>query len=90
MGLATVATHAMLILDEATEGLAPLVCEEIWRCLTAVKRAGQTLLVIDKSVERLIALADHHTIVERGRVAWQGRSVELDADRTLWHRYLGV
>ncbi len=90
IGRALMTNPHLLILDEATEGLAPLVREEIWRCLSALKRAGQTLLVIDKSVERLIALADHHTIIERGRVAWQGRSAELDADRALWHRYLGV
>jgi len=80
----------LLVLDEATEGLAPLVREEIWRCLASLKRAGQTILVIDKYVERLIRLADRHTIIERGRVAWQGSSPELDADRGLWHRYLGV
>ena len=90
IGRALMTNPHLLILDEATEGLAPLVREEIWRCLSALKRAGQSMLVIDKSVERLIALADHHTIIERGRVAWQGRSAELDADRALWHRYLGV
>ena len=51
---------------------------------------GQTILVIDKYIERLVKLADRHTIIERGRVAWQGSSRELDADRNLWHRYLGV
>ena len=80
----------LLILDEATEGLAPLVREEIWRCLAALKQAGQTLLVIDKYVEALIAIADHHTIIERGRVAWHGSSAELDADHALWQRYLGI
>ena len=90
IGRALMTNPHLLILDEATEGLAPLVREEIWRCLSALKRAGQSILVIDKSVERLITLADHHTIIERGRVAWQGRSAELNADRTLWHRYLGV
>src|SRR5713226_1094537 len=80
----------LLILDEATEGLAPLVREEIWRCLAALKAAGQTILVIDKYVERLIAIADHHTVIERGRVAWRGTSAALAADQSLWHRYLGV
>ena len=80
----------LLILDEATEGLAPLVREEIWRCLAELRAAGQTVLVIDKYVERLVRLADRHTIIERGRVAWQGSSAELDADHSLWHRYLGV
>ena len=80
----------LLILDEATEGLAPVIREEIWRCLARLKEAGQTTLVVDKYVERLVRLADRHIILERGRVAWAGTSAELDADRGLWHRYLGV
>jgi branched-chain amino acid transport system ATP-binding protein len=90
IGRALVTNPHLLILDEATEGLAPLVREEIWRCLAALRKGGQTILVIDKYVERLVALADRHTIIERGRVAWQGSSAELAADRGLWHRYLGV
>ena len=90
IGRALMTNPHLLVLDEATEGLAPLVREEIWRCLAALKGAGQTILVIDKYVERLIALADRHTIIERGRVAWQGTSAELDADHGLWKRYLGV
>ena len=80
----------LLILDEATEGLAPVIREEIWRCLDRLKAAGQTTLVVDKYVERLIELADRHFILERGRIAWSGGSAELDADRGLWSRYLGV
>jgi branched-chain amino acid transport system ATP-binding protein len=90
IGRALMTNPRLLILDEATEGLAPLVREEIWRCLASLKAAGQTILVIDKYVERLIAIADHHTVIERGRVAWRGSSQDLAADRTLWHRYLGV
>jgi branched-chain amino acid transport system ATP-binding protein len=90
IGRALVTNPHLLILDEATEGLAPLVREEIWKCLAALRAAGQTILVIDKYIERLIALADRHTIIERGRVAWQGSSAQLNADRGLWHRYLGV
>jgi len=90
IGRALVTNPYLLILDEATEGLAPLVREEIWRCLARLRAAGQTILVIDKYIERLVQLADRHTIIERGRVAWQGSSPELDADRNLWHRYLGV
>ena len=90
IGRALVTNPHLLILDEATEGLAPLVREEIWRCLAGLRAQGQTILVIDKYIERLIALADRHTIIERGRVAWQGTSAELNADRALWHRYLGV
>jgi branched-chain amino acid transport system ATP-binding protein len=90
IGRALVTNPHLLILDEATEGLAPLVREEIWKCLERLRSAGQTILVIDKYVERLVKLADRHTIIERGRVAWQGTSAALDADRTLWHRYLGI
>jgi branched-chain amino acid transport system ATP-binding protein len=90
IGRALVTNPYLLILDEATEGLAPLVREEIWKCLERLRAAGQTILVIDKYLERLVRLADRHTIIERGRVAWQGSSAELDADRGLWHRYLGV
>jgi len=90
IGRALVTNPHLLILDEATEGLAPLVREEIWNCLARLRAAGQTILLIDKYVERLVRLADRHTIIERGRVAWQGSSAELDADRGLWHRYLGV
>ena len=90
IGRALVTNPHLLILDEATEGLAPLIREEIWKCLAQLRAAGQTILVIDKYIERLVKLADRHTIIERGRVAWQGTSAELDADRNLWHRYLGV
>jgi branched-chain amino acid transport system ATP-binding protein len=90
IGRALVTNPHLLILDEATEGLAPLVREEIWKCLATLREAGQTILVIDKYIERLVRLADRHTIIERGRVAWRGTSAELDADRGLWHRYLGV
>jgi branched-chain amino acid transport system ATP-binding protein len=90
IGRALVTNPHLLILDEATEGLAPLVREEIWKCLERLRSAGQTILVIDKYVERLVKLADRHTIIERGRVAWQGTSAALDADRGLWHRYLGI
>ena len=90
IGRALVTNPYLLILDEATEGLAPLVREEIWHCLGRLRAAGQTILVIDKYIERLVRLADRHTIIERGRVAWRGTSAQLDADRGLWHRYLGI
>ncbi len=90
IGRALVTNPHLLILDEATEGMAPLVREEIWRCLARLRAGGQTILVIDKYVERLVQIADRHTIIERGRVAWQGSSAALAADRGLWHRYLGV
>ncbi|MEI2415229.1 ABC transporter ATP-binding protein [Orrella sp. JC864] len=90
IGRALVTNPRLLILDEATEGLAPKVREEIWQCLAALRAQGQTILVVDKYVERLVALADRHVILERGRTAWQGSSGELAADRGLWSRYLGV
>ena len=90
IGRALVTNPKLLILDEATEGLAPIVREEIWQCLARLREAGQTILVIDKYVERLLKLADRHIILERGRVVWQGSSAALDADRGLWTRYLGV
>lgn len=90
IGRALITNPYLLILDEATEGLAPLMREEIWRCLARLREAGQTVLVIDKYVERLVHLADRHVILERGRVVWRGSSAELAADRNLWHRYLGV
>ncbi|MDB5817190.1 MAG: transporter ATP-binding protein [Rhizobacter sp.] len=80
----------LLILDEATEGLAPVIRDEIWRCIAALKAAGQTLLVVDKYIERLLPLADQHIILERDRIAWRGDSKALDADRGLWTTYLGV
>jgi branched-chain amino acid transport system ATP-binding protein len=90
IGRALVTNPHLLILDEATEGLAPLVREEIWKCLARLREGGQTILVIDKYIERLVRLADRHTIIERGRVAWHGTSAELNANRDLWHRYIGV
>ena len=84
-------THPrLLILDEATEGLAPVIREEIWRCLATLKSEGEAILVVDKYVQRLLPLADRHLILERGRVVWTGDSAALDADRALWTRYLGV
>ena len=80
----------LLILDEATEGLAPLVREEIWRVLEVLRRAGHAMLVIDKYVRRLIRVANRHVIIEKGRVVWAGTSQALDADHDVWHRHLGI
>ncbi len=90
IGRALMTNPHLLILDEATEGLAPLIREEIWRCLDTLRAQGQTILVIDKYVQRLLRLADRHTIIERGRVVWQGNSAQLAADPGLWQRYIGV
>jgi branched-chain amino acid transport system ATP-binding protein len=90
IGRALVTNPRLLILDEATEGLAPLVREEIWRALSTLRAAGQAILVIDKYVQRLIRLADHHVVLDKGRVAWAGSSAALAAEPGLWQRYLGV
>jgi branched-chain amino acid transport system ATP-binding protein len=90
IGRALTTNPSLLILDEATEGLAPLLREEIWRVLGELRRTGLAILAIDKYVDRLVTLAGRHTILERGRVAWTGASAELAADRGLWERYLGV
>ena len=90
IGRALMTNPHLLILDEATEGLAPLIREDIWRCLHTLREQGQSILVIDKYVQRLIALADPHTLIERGRVVWQGSSSALAADPSLWQRYIGV
>ena len=87
---ALVTNPRLLILDEATEGLAPLVREEIWRVLGTLREAGHAMLVIDKYVKRLIAVADHHLILEKGQVVWSGSSAALDADRGVWARHLGI
>jgi branched-chain amino acid transport system ATP-binding protein len=80
----------LLILDEATEGLAPLIREEIWQCLVRLRQTGLTIIVIDKYIRRLIAFADRHVILEKGRVVWQGDSPALAANESLWSEYLSV
>jgi len=90
IGRALMTNPRLLILDEATEGLAPLIRQEIWACLARLKGEGQAILVIDKNIGNLIALADRHYIVEKGRVVWSGTSPALAADVALQHRYLGV
>ena len=90
VGRALMTNPKLLVLDEATEGLAPLIRQEIWSCLARLKSEGQAILVIDKNVGALIRLADRHHIVEKGRIVWTGTSTALARDRDLQHRYLGV
>jgi branched-chain amino acid transport system ATP-binding protein len=90
IGRALMTNPRLLILDEATEGLAPLIRAEIWQCLTRLKAAGQSILVIDKNVEALIRIADRHYLIERGKVVWVGSSAQLGAAPDVQHRYLGV
>jgi branched-chain amino acid transport system ATP-binding protein len=90
IGRALMTNPRLLILDEATEGLAPLIREEIWNCLSLLKARGQSVLVIDKNVENLARIADRHYIIERGRAVWSGTSEQLIAEPDLQHRYLGI
>jgi branched-chain amino acid transport system ATP-binding protein len=90
IGRALMTNPRLLILDEATEGLAPLIRDEIWRCLARLRAAGQSILVIDKNVEALTRIADRHYIIERGRVVWSGSSRELTQAADIQHRYLGI
>ena len=90
IGRALMTNPKLLILDEATEGLAPLVRQEIWEVLKHLKARGQSILVIDKNVEVLSRIADRHYILEKGHVVWSGTSAELQADAGLKQRYLGV
>jgi branched-chain amino acid transport system ATP-binding protein len=90
IGRALMLSPKLLILDEATEGLAPLIREEIWRCLQRLKDLGQSIMLIDKNLEELADLADRGYIMEKGRVVWQGTTQALIADEKLRVTYLGV
>jgi branched-chain amino acid transport system ATP-binding protein len=90
IGRALMTNPKLLILDEATEGLAPLIRKEIWECLARLKARGQTAIVIDKNIGPLMKLADQHYVVEKGRVVWQGDTPALQANPDILHRYLGV
>ncbi len=90
IGRALMTNPRMLILDEATEGLAPLVRVEIYRALEGLKASGLAILIIDKDLRALTRIADRHYVLEKGRVVWSGVSAELAANRELQHRYLGV
>jgi len=90
IGRALMTNPRLLILDEATEGLAPLVRDEIWHCLELLRRTGQSILVIDKNVDALTRIADRHYIIERGRIVWTGSSQALAAAPDVQHRYLGI
>ena len=90
VGRALMTNPRLLILDEATEGLAPLIRAEIWRCLARLKGTGLSVLVIDKNVGALMKVADRHFLIERGRIVWAGDSAALAAAPDVQHRYLGV
>lgn len=90
IGRALMTNPRLLILDEATEGLAPLIRAEIYRSIESLKAEGLSILVIDKDVKALTKVADRHYVLEKGRVVWSGTSAELAADANVQHRYLGV
>ena len=90
IGRALMTNPKLLILDEATEGLAPLIRNEIWNCVSSLKSAGQSILLVDKTIDALTRIADRHYIIEKGKVVWKGTSSELQGDQDLQHRFLGV
>ena len=90
IGRALMTNPKLLILDEATEGLAPLIREEIWNCLSMLKGRGQSVLVIDKNVANLSRIADRHYIIERGRTVWSGHERAVDRRAGSAARYLGI
>ena len=90
IGRALMTNPRLLVLDEATEGLAPLIRSEIWDVLTRLKAEHQAILVIDKNIDALVTFADRHVVVEKGRVAWSGTSAELAADESVKDRFLHV
>ena len=90
IGRALMTNPRLLILDEATEGLAPLIRAEIWRVLDRLKQGGQSILLIDKNIAALTRLAERHYILEKGHIAWSGSSAELKGNAELEKRYLGV
>jgi branched-chain amino acid transport system ATP-binding protein len=90
VGRALMTNPKLLILDEATEGLAPVIRAEIWGCIEALKTQGQSILLIDKNINVLKRIADRHYIIEKGRTVWSGSSADLAASAELVHRYVGV
>ena len=90
IGRALMTNPRLLVLDEATEGLAPLIRDEIWACLAALKAQGESILIIDKNIDALARLADHHVIIERGRTVWPGDRLELRETPGLAERFLHV
>jgi branched-chain amino acid transport system ATP-binding protein len=90
VGRALMTNPKLLILDEATEGLAPLVRAEIWRCLRTLKEEGLSILIVDKNLEVLKTLADRHVVIERGRTVWSGTSAALHADAERIQRHVGI
>ena len=90
IGRALMTNPTLLILDEATEGLAPLIRAEIWRCVRRLKEQKMSILIVDKNLEELLPVADCHFVLEKGRVVWSGNSAQIRADPQVVENYLGV
>lgn len=90
IGRALMTNPRLVVLDEATEGLAPIIRAEIWQALTALKAEGLSMIVIDKNLTPLLALADRHFVIEKGQMVWSGSSSALRANSQIVHTYLGV
>jgi branched-chain amino acid transport system ATP-binding protein len=90
IGRALMTNPKLLLLDEATEGLAPLIRREIWRAIGQLKAEGLALLLVDKNLQELLPLADRCVVLEKGRSVWTGAAAELAADPALQNRHLGV
>jgi branched-chain amino acid transport system ATP-binding protein len=88
IGRALMTNPKLLVLDEATEGLAPLIRQDIWSCIAALKAEGEAILVIDKTIQAMTHLADRHVVLEKGRVVWSGSNAQFRADPTIIDRYL--
>jgi branched-chain amino acid transport system ATP-binding protein len=90
IGRALMTNPRLLILDEATEGLAPLIRHRIWASLSRVRESGLSILIVDKNIADLVRLADRHYVIEKGRIVWHGSSSELKERPDIQHRHLGV
>ncbi len=90
VGRALMTNPKLLILDEATEGLAPVIRGEIWSCLATLKSEGQSILIVDKNLSVLRRFADRHVVIEKGRTVWTGTGADLDRDAEAIHRHVGV
>ena len=90
IGRALMTNPKLLILDEATEGLAPLLRQEIWQCLEKLKSLNQSILIVDKNINDLLKISNQHFIIEKGRIVWQGTSSQLTADEAVINTYLAL